>query len=109
MRKLNHFYLILLLLFFPGGFLLAQEMNISGKVTDSERLALSGVSVSVKGTTTGTSTDIDGQYSLNVPKGSVVVFSYIGYISQEVTVENRSQINITLSESTLGLDEVVVV
>jgi TonB-linked SusC/RagA family outer membrane protein len=84
-------------------------MNIAGKVTDSERLALSGVSVSVKGTTTGTSTDIDGQYTLKAPKGSVLLFSYIGYSPQEVKVENQSRIDIMLSESALGLDEVVVV
>ncbi|MDR2914312.1 MAG: carboxypeptidase-like regulatory domain-containing protein, partial [Tannerella sp.] len=109
MRKLNYFYLILFLLFFPNEYLLAQDINISGTVTDNEGLTLPGVSVVVKGTTTGISTDIDGQYSLKASKGSVLTFSYIGYESQDIKINNQTQINVTLQESTLGLDEVVVV
>ncbi len=68
------------------------------------------VSVSVKGTTVGTSTDINGNYSLQVPdRNSTLVFSYIGYLTQEVPIDNRSTINVTLATDTKTIDEVVVV
>lgn len=64
----------------------AQEVNISGVVIDNEGLTMPGVTVSVKGTSTGTITDMDGKYSLNSQKGAVLVFSFIGYITKEVKV-----------------------
>ena len=109
MKNLNQFYLILILLLFSGAYSFAQEINISGIVIDNEGLTLPGVSVSVKGTTNGTITDIDGNYTLKASRGSTLLFSYIGYESQEIKVENQSNINITLLPSTVGLDEVVVV
>ena len=87
----------------------AQEVNISGVVIDNEGLTMPGVTVSVKGTSTGTITDMDGKYSLNSQKGAVLVFSFIGYITKEVKVGDEYTINITLAPSTIGLDEVVVV
>ena len=65
MNKLNHLCLLLVLLLFPFISISAQEMNISGVVIDNDGLTMPGVSVSVKGTTTGTITDIDGKYNLN--------------------------------------------
>ena len=109
MKNLNQFYLILILLLFSGASVFAQEISISGVVIDNEGLTLPGVSVSVKGTTNGTITDIDGNYTLKASKGSTLLYSYIGYESQEVNVGNQPNINITLLPSTVGLDEVVVV
>lgn len=110
MSKFNHFYVIfLLILLFPQIHVYAQEINISGTVIDNEGETLPGVSVAVKGTTTGTITNIDGYYTLSVNKGATLVFSYVGYLSKEVVVENQTLLNITLSSSTVGLDEVVVV
>ncbi|MDR1091496.1 MAG: TonB-dependent receptor [Prevotella sp.] len=109
MNKLNHFYLILFSLMFSANTLFAQEMNVTGTVIDNEGLTLPGVSVSIKGTTQGTITDIDGNYELKATKGSTLLFSYVGYVSQEIKVENLSKINVTLLVSTVGLDEVVVV
>ncbi|MDR0575895.1 MAG: SusC/RagA family TonB-linked outer membrane protein, partial [Tannerella sp.] len=109
MRKLNYFHLMFFLLFFPNGILFSQELTISGTVTDNGGLTLPGVSVVLKGTAAGASTGGDGRYSLKAPKGSVLTFSYIGYKSQEIKINNQTQINVTLQESTLGLDEVVVV
>jgi TonB-linked SusC/RagA family outer membrane protein len=76
-------------------------------VTDNEPLI--GVSVLVKGTTNGTVTDLDGRYSLSASQGQTLVFSYIGYISQEIKVGPNGTINVALKEDTETLDEVVVV
>ena len=70
---------------------------------------LIGVNVAVKGTTIGIITDIDGNYTLEVPSKSTIVFSYIGYQAQEVPVGNQSTINVTLKEDAQKLEEVVVV
>jgi len=86
-----------------------QTMRITGLVTDAKGEPLPGVNVVVKGTTTGTITDFDGNYVLNVPENSTVVFSFVGYVSQETTIGNQSVINIQLEEEIHGFDEVVVV
>jgi len=85
----------------------AQDMNISGKVTDTSGEAMPGVSIRVKGTTNGTSTDFDGNYQIKASNGNVLVFSYMGYITQEITVK-QNVINVSLVESTSQLDEVVI-
>lgn len=87
----------------------AQTRNITGTVTDESGDPMAGVSVVVKGTSTGMATDIDGNYSVKAAKGAVLEFSYIGYMTQSVTVGERSVINITLKEDVKALDEVVVV
>lgn len=88
---------------------LAQTRNITGTVIDESGDPIPGVSVIVKGTSTGMATDIDGKYSIKAAKGSVIEFSYIGYMTQSVTVGERSVINITMKEDIKALDEVVVV
>ncbi|WP_163379851.1 SusC/RagA family TonB-linked outer membrane protein [Cyclobacterium sp. SYSU L10401] len=85
------------------------EITISGVVKDEEGEPLPGATVSVQGTSTGTVTDLDGSYSLTVPDDAVLVFSYIGYDSQTVTVGNQTTINITMSMDESSLEEVVVV
>ncbi|MDN3492674.1 SusC/RagA family TonB-linked outer membrane protein [Winogradskyella bathintestinalis] len=87
----------------------AQEKTISGMVTDVSGLPLPGVSIIIKGTSTGVQTDFDGKYTLKATKGDVIVISYIGLKTQEITVGNSSTINISLEEDTSTLDEVVVV
>ncbi|UZD23977.1 TonB-dependent receptor [Algoriphagus halophytocola] len=87
-----------------------KEVEVTGTVLDAQGLPLPGVSVILKGTTTGVATDLDGRYSLTVPgPESVLVFSFIGFNTQEVTVGNQSSINITLTENLANLDEVLVV
>ncbi|WP_053975464.1 SusC/RagA family TonB-linked outer membrane protein [Mangrovimonas xylaniphaga] len=87
----------------------AQTVSVSGKVADATGPLL-GVSIIVKGTTTGTATDFDGNYTLDgVDSNATLVFSYVGYLTQEVAVAGRSVINITLQEDLAQLDEVVVV
>ena len=88
----------------------AQDRTVSGKVTSSEDGAgIPGASVSVRGTSKGTSTDGDGNYKITVGNSSVLVFSAVGTNSQEVAVGSKSQINVALSADTKALQEVVVV
>jgi TonB-linked SusC/RagA family outer membrane protein len=86
-----------------------QQVKISGKVTSTAGEPLPGVNITVKGTTTGINTDIDGNYSIQVPNNQAILqFSFIGYAQREVTVGNQTVINIALAESMLQMDEVVV-
>lgn len=86
------------------------QISISGTVTDEMGEPLIGVNVSVKGTTIGNITDLDGKYTLQVPnEQSVIVFSFIGYTTQEVTVGSQRAFNVILREDNQALDEVVVV
>jgi TonB-dependent starch-binding outer membrane protein SusC len=89
----------------------AQEGSVSGVVISADDdLGIPGVTVLVKGTFNGTTTDIDGNYTLqNVPMNSVLVFSFIGMESQEVNYTGQSTIDITLSPASFGLEEVVVI
>ncbi|HOU95423.1 MAG TPA: SusC/RagA family TonB-linked outer membrane protein [Bacteroidales bacterium] len=87
-----------------------QQITVTGKVTDSQTgEPMAGVNVVVKGTTIGTMTDASGNYSLNVPdRNATLVFSFIGYGTQEIPVEGRTTINVSLKSETIGLEEVVV-
>jgi TonB-linked SusC/RagA family outer membrane protein len=83
---------------------------VTGRVTDLAGQPLIGVSVKVKGTNIGASTDANGQYSLNTPDNSgVLVFTYIGYITQEIAVNNRATVNVSMEEDSAVLEEVVVI
>jgi TonB-linked SusC/RagA family outer membrane protein len=85
-------------------------IEVSGRVISSDGQGIPGVNVLVKDTGSGTVTDIEGNFSINVPnEDNILVFSAIGFISQEVTVNGRSVINVTLEEDLQNLDEVVVV
>ena len=86
------------------------QSSVSGKVTDQSGEPLVGVNVLVKGTTNGTMTDLDGNYSLsNLKQGAVLVFSSIGYATQEVTAGSQRTVNVQLKDDAAFLDEVVVV
>ena len=87
-----------------------QQNSVSGKVTDRSGGALPGVTVLIKGTTNGTITNFDGNYTLtNVPANATLVYTFVGMKTQEVVVGSQTSINITLTEENIGLDEVVVV
>ena len=85
-----------------------KRADIRGKVIDAKGEALIGVSVRVKGSETGASTDVNGSFVLNAPDNAVLVFTYIGYITQEVAVNGRTNVNVTLVEDRQSLSEVVV-
>src|SRR5687767_9799618 len=88
--------------------LYAQSSTVSGTIKDETGQALPGVSILVKGTSTGTSTDNDGKYSLNVPENATLVVSFIGYATQEIPVGARNVIDIALEPDVTALQEVVV-
>ena len=89
----------------PGG----QVRQVRGTVTDNTNTPLIGVNVVQKGTTNGTVTDMDGNFSLSVPQGSSLVFSYIGFETQEITWSGTQNIQVNLNENSGLLDEIVVV
>ncbi len=100
--------LALMLAVFSISFMLAQR-SVSGTVTDSKGVPLIGVSILAKGTTTGTITDVDGTYELIVPQGAnVLVFSYTGFGTQELTLGATGVLNVTMAEAAEQLSEVVV-
>lgn len=88
----------------------AQDLSIRGKITDGTGGSLPGVNVTVKGTQKGAVSDGDGNYQLNgVPVKATLVFSFIGYLAQEIEINNRSTIDVTLQADVKALNEVVVV
>lgn len=94
MKKLT---LVLMLVFFGVGSMLAQR-TISGKITDGKGESLIGASVLVKGTTTGTITDFDGNYTLDVPAGGkTLIFSYTGFETQELAIGASDVMDVTLA------------
>jgi TonB-dependent starch-binding outer membrane protein SusC len=121
MKKNTHFYMLLL------GFFLCQtlstlafsppekaaffaDINVSGKVTAGDtKESLVGVSIRVDGTDKGTLTDIDGNYAIMCPNDAILVFTFVGYADQKVSVNNQSVINVALAPSASALNEVVVV
>jgi TonB-linked SusC/RagA family outer membrane protein len=102
--------LLMLLFLFASTSLFAQRITISGTVMDETGSPLPGATVQVKGTIEGTTTGTDGKYFLDITGRNVtLVFSFVGYASQEIPVQNQSTVNVTLVPDLLGLDEVVVV
>ena len=89
--------------------LLAQEIKVQGVVKDQTGEAVIGATVMQKGTSNGTVTDFDGNFSLSVPSKATLVISYIGYTTQEVAVDGKSKIDVVLKEDSQTLSEVVVV
>ena len=106
---MKHGFLLLILCVFLGfQSSWAQELSVSGKVTDGEE-PLPGVNILVKGTSQGTVTDIDGNYRITVPDGNVtLVYSFIGLATQEIPLNNRTQLDIQMTTDTKQLSEVVV-
>jgi len=102
--------LVSFFLCFAGISIYAQNYEIKGTVSDASGAPLPGVSVVVKNTAKGASTDFDGKFTLsNVQKGETLVFSFIGYTTKEIAISNSNVLNITLNEDTQSLEEVVVV
>ncbi|WP_455170273.1 SusC/RagA family TonB-linked outer membrane protein [Aegicerativicinus sediminis] len=86
----------------------AQQMDIGGLVVDSQGLPLPGVNILIQNTTRGTQTDFDGAYTISASTGELLVFSYVGFQTQTITVGTNTTINVTMIESTEALDEVVI-
>jgi TonB-linked SusC/RagA family outer membrane protein len=110
-KVVKSFFAVLTLVLFLGNQAAwAQERTVTGKVTDATGSVLPGVSIQLKGTTRGANTNADGVYTLSgVGDNATLVFSFIGYTSQEVAVGNRSTVDVQLADDTKALQEVVVV
>lgn len=100
---------LLTLAFICGGLAHAQQISVSGTVTDASGEPIIGATVMAEGTANGTSTDLDGNYSITADALGMLKFSYVGYTTQSIPVEGRSVINVTMTESAELLDELVVV
>nr|WP_299073389.1 TonB-dependent receptor [uncultured Allomuricauda sp.] len=85
------------------------QQQVTGVVTDADGNPLPGASIVEKGTVNGTQTDFDGNYTISVPDGATLVFTYIGFATKEIAISNQTNLNVTLEEDTSILDEVVVV
>lgn len=107
MRK--KFTLIILLLLTTLSTVFAQNIKISGKVTDNSGESLPGVTIAVKGTSLATSSDINGNYLITAPANSILVYSFIGFSTQAITAGYRTSINIVLQPTASTLNDVVVI
>jgi len=103
-----HHYKLLVLAFFLSSISLAQQKRISGTVADDLGVPLPGVNIVIKNTTNGTQTDFDGNYSIPANRGAILVFSYIGFLTQEIVVADSNTINVALAQDAAQLEEVVV-
>lgn len=105
--KLSYFLTFVFAFVVPLALAQAQTMQISGTVVDGNGVPIPGVNITVEGTTSGTNTDFDGNYSIAAEQGQVLVFSSVGFQDQQVTVGSETTVDVTLQEGT-ALDEVVV-
>ena len=87
----------------------AADVTVQGRVTDENNAPLTGVTVSIKGTTRGTTTDAGGSYSINAPEKGTLVFSFVGYTTQEIPIGNQSKLNVSLAPDARTLNEIAVV
>jgi len=87
----------------------AQDKTVTGTVTDGDGITLPGVNVIVQGTNKGTQTDFDGNYTIQTSSGQILVFSYVGFANQKITVGTSNNVNVTLAIDAAALDEVIVV
>jgi TonB-linked SusC/RagA family outer membrane protein len=101
--------LLIALMLSVYSFAFAQSSTVKGKVSDKSGQSLPGVTVAVKGTTTGTVTDVSGGYTIAVPPDATLSFSFLGFATQDIPVGGQSVINVALLESATNLNEVVVV
>lgn len=109
-RKLRQFYILSAILLLNTIIVFAQDVSVSGMVTDEIGKPLPGVTILIKGTTNGTVTDVDGKYSLaKVSDDATLQFSFVGMLTQGITVGNQTAINVAMSPDAIGLEEVVAI
>lgn len=107
-RKTRMFCYVMFLLIFPFT-VFGQSQTITGTVYDADGITLPGVTVMVVGTTNGTTTNLDGEYSIDANAEDVLQFSYIGFKTQEVRLEGKATVSVTMEVETIGIDEVVAI
>lgn len=101
-------YKLVVLLLLCQTYVFAQNISVTGKVTDSDNLPLPAVSIKVSGSTQGTSTDANGTFTISVPSNASLVFSYIGFASQTISVNGRTNLNVRLESDAKQLEGVIV-
>ena len=103
--------MLLLMVFCNVAIIFGQNPNaeITGKITDSSGFGIPGVNISLKATTVGTVSDIDGNYSIVASSENIIVYSFIGYTTQEILVADQTTINVVMAEDALSVEEVVVI
>jgi len=102
--------LLMILCFLASASLFAQRITVTGRVTDETGSPLPGTTVVIKGTTVGASADSDGKYALDVSSRNVsLIFSFVGFVTQEIAVQNRAVVDVVLQAEITGLQEVIVV
>ena len=104
---MKHKFLIFVLLLLCSLLVFSQKITIKGNVSDAQDL-LPGVSILEKGSSNGTSSDIDGNFSIKVNEKATLVFSFLGYKTQEIMISDKQLLNVILEEDTSSLDEVVI-
>jgi TonB-linked SusC/RagA family outer membrane protein len=110
MKKMMRLFFVLFFLTSFHFMVFGQQRTLTGTVTDSDNLPLPGVTVAVENTTKGTITDTNGNYQISLAEGeNSLVFSFIGFESQTIDVSGKTQVDVTMQEAVMGLDEVVVV
>ncbi len=93
-----------------SGIVFAQQITVTGTVTDAaDGLPIPGANILVKGSTVGTATGLDGNFTIQVPEGSVLTFSFMGYLTQEITVVDEGPLNVVLEPDVMAIDEVVTI
>ena len=102
-------HIILFIVVFFASILHAQVISIKGTITDTNNETLPGVSITIKGTQTGTVSDINGNYTIKVQKGNILEFSFVGMVKQSVTIGKQNVINIQMAADAINLDEVVAI
>lgn len=107
MKQKCHYYIMVSMLFLTFNFGFAQR-TVSGLVSDEDGVPLPGVNVVIKGSDIGTSTDFDGNYSINASESDVLIFSFVGFLEQEIEVANADSFDISLSMGSDELEEVVL-
>lgn len=108
-KKIRDMFLLSLLCLGITPSLLAQNATVKGKVTDEKGEIIPGVSITIQGTQQGTLTDAEGVYTIQASGNATLVFSFLGYLKEEVAVANRSTVDVSLKTDTKALEEVVVV
>ena len=108
-KVIGTFLSLIILLAVTSQTTFAQSVRVTGTVRDENGQTLPGVSVTVKGTQTGTNTDNSGHYTINASGSDVLVFSFVGYSKREVEVKGKTTISLTLSQDTRNLNDVIVI
>lgn len=107
--KIRYFLILLMTCFFYQNLKAQNNITVTGTVTDHKGETLIGVGILLKGTKTGTSTNNQGQYSISISgTNPVLVISYLGFLTREIPVNNRTKIDVTLEPDTKSLEEIVV-